>query len=106
MFFLGAKTICADLTTRKAYINKHTLSYPLHMCTCILSCIHTYMHIYTHTHTHRFLSMMPTPTYFIVFSFLLRTVEGVGTAMYTTVSYTVLTQLFPDKKGTIVVSVL
>ena len=50
--------------------------------------------------------MMPTPTLFIVFSFLLRTVEGIGTAMYTTVSYTALTQLYPDKKGTIVVSVL
>ena len=64
-------------------------------------------HAYCHTHTqYRFLSIMPTPTLFIVFSFLLRTVEGIGTAMYTTVSYTVLTQLYPNKKGTIVVSVL
>ena len=50
--------------------------------------------------------MMPTPTLFIVFSFLLRAVEGIGTAMYTTVSYTVLTQLYPEKKGTVVVSAL
>ena len=50
--------------------------------------------------------MMPTSTLFIVFSFLLRTVEGVGTAMYSTVSYTVLTQFYPDKKGTVVVSAL
>ena len=65
------------------------------------------MHTVIHTHTHyRFLSVMPTPTLFIVFSFLLRTVEGIGTAMYTTVSYTLLTQLYPDKKGTVVVSVL
>ena len=50
--------------------------------------------------------MMPTSTLFIVFSFLLRTVEGVGTAMYSTVSYTLLTQFYPDKKGTVVVSAL
>ena len=53
---------------------------------------------------HRFVPMMPTPTLFIVFSFLLRTVEGVGTAMYSTVSYTLLTQFYPEKKGTVVVS--
>ena len=48
--------------------------------------------------------MMPTPTLFVVFSFLLRMVEGVGTGMFTTVSYTILTQLYPDKKGTVIVS--
>ena len=47
---------------------------------------------------------MPTPTLFLVFSFLLRMVEGVGTGMFTTVSYTILTQLYPDKKGTVIVS--
>ena len=47
---------------------------------------------------------MPTPMLFTVFSFLLRVVEGTGTAMYTTVSYTLLTQFYPEKKGTIVVS--
>ena len=48
--------------------------------------------------------MMPTPTLFILFSFLLRIVEGVGTAMYSTVSYTLLTQFYPEKKGTVFVS--
>ena len=66
--------------------------------------LHTHTH--THTHTHfRFVSKMPTPTLFILFSFLLRIVEGVGTAMYSSVSYTVLIQLYPNKKGTVVVSV-
>ena len=31
---------------------------------------------------------MPTPVLFTVFSFLLRVMEGTGTAMFTTVSYT------------------
>ena len=48
---------------------------------------------------------MPTPTWFITFSFLLRIVEGVGTAMYSTASYTLLTQMYSEKKGTLVVSV-
>lgn len=52
----------------------------------------------------RFVSEMPTPTLFIAFSLVLRMVEGIGTAMYSTASYTLLTQLYPDKKGTIVVS--
>ena len=52
----------------------------------------------------RFVSLMPTPMLFTVFSFLLRVVEGTGTAMYTTVSYTLLTQFYPEKKDTIVVS--
>ena len=54
--------------------------------------------------THRFVSIMPTPALFTVFSFLLRIVEGTGTAMYTTVSYAMLTRFYPEKKGTIVVS--
>ena len=52
----------------------------------------------------RFVSEMPTTTLFIAFSLVLRMVEGIGTAMYSTASYTLLTQLYPDKKGTIVVS--
>jgi len=47
---------------------------------------------------------MPTPATFITFSFLLRTTEGIGTAMFNTASYKLLTHLYPDKKGTIVVS--
>ena len=52
----------------------------------------------------RFVSEMPTTTLFIAFSLVLRMVEGIGTAMYSTASYTLLTQLYPNKKGTIVVS--
>ena len=48
---------------------------------------------------------MPTPAWFITFSFLLRVVEGVGTAMFSTASYTLLTQMYSEKKGTLVVSV-
>jgi len=48
--------------------------------------------------------MMPTPALFIVFSFIIQIVQGVGTAMYTTASYTQLTQFYPTKKGKIVVS--
>ena len=60
---------------------------------------------HTHTHTHiRFVSMMPSPTSFIAFSFLLRIVEGTGTAMYATASYTQLTTFYPEKKATIIVS--
>ena len=47
---------------------------------------------------------MPTPVLFTVFSFLLRVVDGTGTAMFMTVSYTLLTQSYPEKRGTIVVS--
>lgn len=47
---------------------------------------------------------MPTPTLFIIFSILLRMVEGAGTAMYSTASYTLLTLLYPNRKGTTVVS--
>jgi len=47
---------------------------------------------------------MPTPTLFIMFSLLLRVVEGIGTAMFYTASYTLLLQLYQLKRGTIVVS--
>jgi len=48
--------------------------------------------------------MMPTPATFIVFSFLLRTTEGIGTAMFSTATYTLLTHLYAENKGMIVVS--
>ena len=48
--------------------------------------------------------MMPTQAMFLVFSFLPRIVEGAGTAMFSTASYAQLTEFYPDKKGTIVVS--
>jgi len=49
---------------------------------------------------------MPNGAVFITFSFILRAVEGVGTAMYSTASYALLTQLFSEHKGMIVVSQL
>jgi len=51
-----------------------------------------------------FVSLMPTPTLFITFSLLLRVVEGIGTAMFYTASYTLLLQLYQQKRGTVVVS--
>ena len=48
---------------------------------------------------------MPTVS-LIVFSFLLEMVEGIGTAMYGTATFTLLTQLYPDKKGLVAVSIL
>jgi len=48
--------------------------------------------------------MMPTPALFLTFSFLLRIVEGVGTAMFYTSSYSYLTRQYPKKKGLLVVS--
>ena len=50
--------------------------------------------------------MMPTPTLFIIFSFLLKVVEGIGLAMFSTASLAVLTQLFSQRKGTLAVSVV
>jgi len=47
---------------------------------------------------------MPNGAVFITFSFILRAVEGVGTAMYSTASYALLAQLFSEHKGMIVVS--
>ena len=41
---------------------------------------------------------------FIIFSVLLRTVAGVGTASYLTSSLTVAANLFPAKTGTVTVS--
>jgi len=47
---------------------------------------------------------MPTPALFLTFSFLLRIVEGVGSATFYTASYTYLTTQYPKKKGLVVVS--
>ena len=54
---------------------------------------------------HRFVSLMPIVS-LIVFSFLLEMVEGIGTAMYRTATFTLLTQLYPDRKGLVAVSIL
>ena len=48
---------------------------------------------------------MPTQALFIAFSCLLRAAEGIGTALFITASYTLLTQLHAKKKGTIVVRI-
>ena len=48
--------------------------------------------------------MMPSQASFMTFSFLLRIVEGIGTAMFLTASYTQLTMFYLENKGTIVVS--
>jgi len=46
---------------------------------------------------------MPTRGLFIMFSILLRVVEGTGNAMFYTASYTLLTHLYIERKGMIVV---
>ena len=48
--------------------------------------------------------MMPTQALFLTFSFLLRIVEGVGSAMFGTAAYSYLTSRYPEKKGMLVVS--
>jgi len=47
---------------------------------------------------------MPTPALFLTFSFLLMIVEGVGSAMSYTASYSYLTRQYPEKKGRLLVS--
>ena len=64
------------------------------------------MHPLACTHTHRFVSKMPTRALFITFSLLLKVVEGIGLVMFTTASLTMLTQLYLERKGTLVVSIL
>ena len=62
-------------------------------------------HTLTHMHTCiRFVSSMSTAALFLAFSFILRIVSGIGIAMFSTASYTLLTQFFATKKGSIVVS--
>ena len=92
-------------------IHTHTHTHHTHTHTHTHTCTHTHTHTNPHTHTHthththiRFVSLMPSPATFMAFSFLLRMVEGIGTAMYATASYTQLTTFYPEKKATIVVS--
>ena len=69
--------------------------------------VHYYTLTHEHLHTHtriRFVSMMETAGLFLGFSFVLRIVSGVGIAMFSTASYTLLTQFFATKKGSVVVS--
>ena len=67
--------------------------------------LHILLYTSTLTICHRFVSLMPTVS-LIVFSFLLEMVEGIGTATYRTATYTLLTQLYPDRKGLVAVSIL
>lgn len=71
----------------------------LHLIGCGLSALHN-----RHTISYRFVTAMPSGAVFIAFSFILRAVEGIGTAMYSTASYTLLAQLFSEHKGMVVVS--
>ena len=64
---------------------------------------HTHWHVCTH---YRFVSKMFTPPLFILFSFLLKIVEGIGLAMFSTASMTLLTQLYLQRKGTLAVRVV
>jgi len=59
-----------------------------------------------YAHTYRFVSKMFTPPLFISFSFLLKLVEGIGLAMFSTASVTLLTQLYLQRKGTLAVRVV
>ena len=47
---------------------------------------------------------MPAGKVFIVFGILLRMTEGVGWAMCTTTTLSLVAQLFPDRVGTLTVS--
>ena len=47
---------------------------------------------------------MPAGTVFVVFSVLLRMTQGVGWAMCTTTTLSLLAQLFPARVGTLTVS--
>ena len=82
-------------------------------------CLKSYIYIYIYIHKlsyvifpwkselnicHRFVSLMPYVS-LIVFSFLLKMVEGIGTAMYRTATFSLLSQLYPSKKGMVAVSI-
>ena len=49
---------------------------------------------------------MPSGAVFLVFGILLRMTEGVGWAMYTTTTLSLLAQLFPAHVGTLTVNCL
>lgn len=51
----------------------------------------------------RFLVKMSTHFEFVLFSILLRMIEGIGSAGYITASFTIATILYPTKTGTVIV---
>ena len=57
-----------------------------------------------YTYHGRFLVDMPLGVVFLVFGILLRMTEGVGWAMSTTTTLSLIAQLFPDYVGTLSVS--
>ena len=55
--------------------------------------------------THSFTAMMPSGWVFILFCILLRMTEGVGSAMLSTASFSLLPELFPNRLATVMVHV-
>ena len=64
-------------------------------CTC--ACLYYFCCII------RFLVKMSTHFEFVLFSILLRMIEGIGSAGYITASFTIATILYPTKTGTVIV---
>ena len=95
--FASIETFYCQLCT---HLRAHT-----HAPAGMTTCTRTYAHAHVHIHMHRFVAKMPTPTLFIMFSFLLKLVEGIGLTMFFTASMTLLTQLYLDRKGTYAVSI-
>ncbi len=52
----------------------------------------------------RFILQMSSKLEFILFSVLLRVVEGIGSGAYSTGMYTMATVLYPKSTGTVIVS--
>ena len=88
--------------------NFSAIRYAIHL-SCPIDSLpeKVFYHTLTRMHTCtpiRFVAMMSTAALFLAFSFMLRIVSGIGIAMFSTASYTLLTQFFTTKKGSIVVS--
>ncbi len=58
-----------------------------------------------HTYSYRLCIYLPSGWPFIVICIVLRIIEGVATALFTTAGYTLLTELYPESTGFIVVCV-
>lgn len=60
--------------------------------------------VYTMMCIYRYLEDMPSGWIFIVSAILMRITEGIGWSMCTTITFSLLTQMFPNHVGTAVVS--
>lgn len=60
--------------------------------------------VHTMICTYRFLEDIPSGWIFIVSAILMRITEGIGWSMCTTITFSLLTQMFPNHVGTAVVS--